>query len=339
METPAPRRPTMDDVAARAGVSRALVSIIFRSLPGASDETRNRVRAVAAEIGYRPDQRARLLSRKQTRLLGVTFGIGHEFHGDLLADLYSAVAGQGYELVLSGVAPGRSEGEAAQDLLALRCDGLILLGPTSLRSELERLGGQCPTVVVARAITSAVVDVVRTDDIAGARLATDHLVGLGHERIVHVDGGSAPGAAERRRGYQGAMRDAGLGELTRILPGGLTDDHGAGAARSLLNERVKLSAPTAAFVFNDSSAAGFLATVREAGVAVPGDLSLVAYDNSRLASTSWARLTTVSQDVGALSRTAVELAVARIAGALPGPPVLVAPGLVIRTTTAAVHRP
>jgi DNA-binding LacI/PurR family transcriptional regulator len=325
----------MDDVAMRAGVSRALVSIVFRDLPGASQRTRDRVRATAAEIGYQPNHRARLLSRKQTRLLGVTFGVGSEFHNDLLAKLYAAAARRGYELVLSGVAPGRTEGQAVHDLLSLRCDALILLGPMLARAGLEQIGGQCPTVAVARAVTSTAVDVVRTDDVTGARLATDHLIALGHRRIVHVDGGRAPGAAERRRGYRAAMRGADLSQLIRIVPGGLTDQDGVTAAHDVLAHHDRHRGPSAAFVFNDPSAAGFLDAVRRGGLRVPDDLSVVAYDNSRLASTSWAQLTTVGQDVGALARTAVELAVTRIDGRSPVSPVLVAPSLVVRSTTAA----
>src|SRR4029450_11020997 len=123
-----PRRPTMEDVALRAGVSRPLVSIVFRDQPGASEETRARVRAAAAEIGYRPDTRAQLLSRKQTRVIGVSFGVGHEFHADLVTELYAAAQDSGYELVLSGVTPDRREQRAAQDLLAFRCDAVILVG-------------------------------------------------------------------------------------------------------------------------------------------------------------------------------------------------------------------
>ena len=77
--------PTMEDVATRAGVSRALVSIVFRGLPGASPENRERVRRAAAELGFRPDRRASLLGSKRTNLLGVAFGVGHEFHADLIS--------------------------------------------------------------------------------------------------------------------------------------------------------------------------------------------------------------------------------------------------------------
>src|SRR5690348_16676524 len=94
------RRPTMSDVAGRAGVSRALVSIVFRDQPGAAEVTRARVLAAAEELGYQPDTRARLLSRRQTRLIGVTFGVGYEFHADLLSELYAAAQDRGYELTL-----------------------------------------------------------------------------------------------------------------------------------------------------------------------------------------------------------------------------------------------
>jgi DNA-binding LacI/PurR family transcriptional regulator len=323
----------MEDVALRAGVSRPLVSIVFRDQPGASDETRDRVRAAAAELGYRPDTRAQLLSRKQTRLIGVSFGVGHEFHAELVTELYAAAQHSGYELVLSGVTPNRREQRAAQDLLAFRCDAVILLGPSARLADLAAIGRQTPTVVVARAARVEAIDVVRTDDVTGAELATRHLLELGHSAIVHVDGGRAPGAAERRRGYQAAMRAAGLAQLAKIIPGGLTEAEGSRAANWLIGR--DRDRATAAFVFNDQSAVGFLATVRGSGIDVPGQVSLVGYDDSRLARASWARLTTVGQDTAAIARAAVQLAIARIAGEPAGKPVSIKPTLIERATTAA----
>jgi DNA-binding LacI/PurR family transcriptional regulator len=323
----------MTDVAARAGVSRALVSIVFRDQPGAGDDTRARVRAAAEEIGYRPDTRARLLSRKQTRLIGVSFGVGHEFHAGLVTELYAVAQDYGYELALSGVTPARREQRAAQDLLSLRCDALILLGPTARSAELAGIGRQTPTVVLVRAASAEGVDVVRTDDVTGAKLATRHLLELGHTKIVHVDGGRAPGAAERRRGYQAVMRAAGLNHLIMIVPGGLTESEGSRAAGRLLAGHDQIPA-TAVTVFNDASAVGFLATVRAAGVDVPRQLSIVGYDDSRLARASWVRLTTIAQDTKAIARAAVERAVGRIGGQPPGSLVLIKPTLVERSTTA-----
>ena len=161
----------MEDVALRAGVSRPLVSIVFRDQPSQRGDP-GRVRAAAAEIGYRPDTRAQLLSRKQTRLIGVSFGVGHEFHAELVTELYAAAQDSGYELVLSGVTPDRREQRAAQDLLAFRCDAVILLGPSARLADLAAIGRQTPTAVVARAVTAEGIDVVRTDDVTGAELAT-----------------------------------------------------------------------------------------------------------------------------------------------------------------------
>src|SRR5687767_6073717 len=122
--TPEMTRPTMEDVAAHAGVSRALVSIVYRDVPGASDATRARVLAAGAELGYRPDHRARLLGRQRTRLIGVTFDVRQSFHGDLIDSLYSEAESLGYDLTLSAVTPSRPETQAIQSLLDYRCEAL-----------------------------------------------------------------------------------------------------------------------------------------------------------------------------------------------------------------------
>src|SRR3954454_3480262 len=228
------RRVTLADVAARAGVSVALVSIVMRSAPGASPANREHVREVAEELGYRPDSRARVLRSSRSRLIGVVFGVQHAFHGDLLGGLYAAADAAGYELALSAVTPGRDERRAVASLLHDRCEALILLGPELPTSALAELAGRIPLVVVARAVRHRDVDVVRTDDAAGLHQAVDHLVGLGHTHIAHIDGGRAPGAAERRRGYRAALNRHGLGGSAQVLRGGLTEDDGAAAASALL---------------------------------------------------------------------------------------------------------
>ncbi|MGI3780065.1 MAG: LacI family DNA-binding transcriptional regulator [Janthinobacterium lividum] len=323
-------RPTMTDVAERAGVSRALVSIVFRDVPGASERTRERVRAAADELGYAPDRRARSLSRRRTRVLGVAFGLGHEFHADLLAELYRAATAHDQELALSGTTTDRGEGAAVADLLALRCDAVLLLGSGLPDRALDELAARVPTVVVARATGSPRVDVVRTDDVAGAALAAEHLLDLGHRQLVHVDGGSAAGADERRRGFQEAVGAAGLGPAD-VERGGLTEDDGAAAAGRLLARDVL---PTALAVFNDQSAAGLMDVLRQAGLRWPEDLSVVGYDDSPLARSRWARLTTVRQDVDALARLAVRRAVERVEEPdRPATEDLVAPSLVVRGST------
>jgi DNA-binding LacI/PurR family transcriptional regulator len=326
-----PTAVTMADVAERAGVSRALVSIVFRGVPGASTASRERVMRAAAELSYRPDQRARLLGSNRSRMLGVVYGLHHEFHAEIVERLYQAVDGTGYDLALGAAAPTRDEHRAVQSLLDYRCEGLILLGPTLPRTAIQELAGRLPVVVVARALRSRAVDVVRTDDVAGARLAVEHLAGLGHESITHVDGGRAPGAAERRGGYRAAMRGFGLESEMRLVPGGLSEQDGERAAVQLATGPL----PTAITAFNDHCAAGLLAALRGRGVRVPDELSLVGYDDSHIASLPSIALTTIAQDAPTLARAALDLALARTDDGKREPSdVVVPPKLVVRQTSA-----
>jgi DNA-binding LacI/PurR family transcriptional regulator len=323
------RRPTLADVAARAGVSTALVSIVMRDAPGASAATRQRVLDVAAQLGYHPDSRARLLRSGRSRLLGVVFGVQHAFHADLVTGLYSAAEKLGYELTLSAVTPQRDERTAIAGLLQDRCEALILLGPQIPTSNLAELATRMPVVVVARGVRNPAVDVIRTADSDGLHQAVDHLVQLGHRRITHVDGARAPGAAERRRGYRDAMHRHGLDSYIRIVGGGLTEEAGATAAQALLAHP-----PTAVTVFNDRCATGVLDVVRRAGLSVPGDLSVVGYDDSSLARLAHVNLTTIAQDTTTITTEAVARAADRIDGApVRRRELIVPPHLVTRGTT------
>ncbi|GGK62712.1 LacI family DNA-binding transcriptional regulator [Streptomyces flaveus] len=331
---PAGKRPTLADVAARAGVSTALVSIVMRDAKGASAATRERVLQAAREIGYRPDARARLLRSQRSRLLGVQFGLQHPFHTDLVEGLYAAAEPAGYQIALSAVAAGRGEQRAVESLLADRCEALILLGPQAPAARLAELAGQLPVVSVARRLRPSVpgLEVVRTADDEGARQAVDHLVALGHRDIVHIDGGRAPGAADRRRGYRTAMNRHGLAEHIRILPAGLTEEDGADAARALSADRPH---PTAVMAFNDRCATGVLDVFLRAGIAVPDDISVVGFDDSHLARLAHIDLTTVGQDIPRLAHLAVSRAVARLEGdKSPAGEDVITPRLVVRSTTA-----
>jgi DNA-binding LacI/PurR family transcriptional regulator len=319
----------MEDVARAAGVSRALVSIVYRDAPGASDATRARVLAAGSELGYRPDHRARLLGRTRTRLLGVTFDVQAPFHGGLVEALYSAAEAAGYDLALSAVAPSRDESRAVQSLLDYRCEALILLGPQLSPSALSALAESQPVIVVGRKVRAEGVDVVRTDDTAGSRLAVEHLVSLGHRHILHIDGGKASGAAERRTGYRTAMRHAGLAPL--IQPGGRTESDGADAAKNFLNDSPSVTAVT---LFNDRLATGFLDTIRQSSLEIPGDLSVVGYDNTTIAALSHISLTTIAQNTPALASQTITTAHARLTATPTTPTTPVAPTLVSRSTTA-----
>ncbi|WP_327406409.1 LacI family transcriptional regulator [Streptomyces sp. NBC_01288] len=328
------KRPTLAHVAARAGVSVALVSIVMRGAYGASATTRERVLKAAEEIGYRPDTRARVLRSNRSRLLGVQFGLRHPFHTDLVEGIYAAAEPAGYQVALSAVAPTRGERQAVEALLADRCEALVLLGPEVPAARLAHLATQVPVVSVARRLRPAppAVDVVRTADDEGARQAVDHLVALGHRAIAHIDGGRAPGAADRRRGYRTAMHRHGLDDHVRVLPGGLTEDDGARAARTLLAEKRR---PSSVLAFNDRCATGVLDTFLRAGVSVPGDISVVGFDDTSLSRLAHIDLTTVAQDVPRLAELAVGRAIARLDGeAVADGEQVVPPHLVVRGTTA-----
>lgn len=332
------RRPTMADVADRAGVSRTLVSFILDGKPGASAETRRRVLAVADEIGYRPDSAARLLARGRSRTLGVLTDVRQLFQAELVTNIYPAAESIGYEVLLSANLPDRDESVPIDALLSHRCGGLILLGPKSDIGYLQTLAERVPVVVVGRRLsTSARLATVRTDDAKGIRQAVNYLVELGHRDIHHVDGGTDPGSADRRRAYRAAMRSHGLADHANVIPGAHNEEAGAVAARAMLAQP---SLPTAVLAGNDRCALGLLDVFARAGVDVPGELSLIGYDDSRLSDNPRIDLTTVHQDASALARHAVQLAAKMLEETRNGlADVVLEPKLVVRGTTSAPRGP
>ncbi|MDT5071935.1 MAG: hypothetical protein QOH82_1255 [Mycobacterium sp.] len=299
-------RPTLQDVAERAGVSRALVSIVMRDVPGASAATRLRVRQAADDIGYRPDPRARMLRAQRSKLLGVVFTAGQEFHAGLVDGVYLAAESRGYDVLISCVTAHHDERRAVGTLLDDRCEALILIGSELPSRDLVDVDERLPVVVLARKVGK--VDSVRSDDALGAALAVDHLAGLGHGALVYLDAGRAPGAAERRNG----VRRTGMARsvTTTILAGGLTEREGAAAATAMLGSGDAL--PTAIFAFNDRCALGVVDVLLRAAVRVPEDVSVVGFDDSPLAGLAHVDLTTIGQDGARLAELAVARAVDRI---------------------------
>ncbi|MFF0945525.1 LacI family DNA-binding transcriptional regulator [Kocuria sp. CPCC 205300] len=330
------RRVTMRDVARVAGVSQPLVSIVFRDAPGASAETRSHVLAVAGQLGYRRDERARLLRQGRSRLLGVAFEPVQPFHGEILDGLHTAAQQRGYDVVLSAVTPHRSEDAALEALLRDRCEALVLLGSALPQTRLEQISTMLPVVSVTRAFDAQAFDSVATDDHRGAVLAVEHLLGLGHRRIAYIDADREAGGARRRTGYQDTMTAAGLGEQMLIVRGGASEAEGATAITQLLAQD---PAPTAVMAFNDRCAVGVISQARVLGRCVPGDLSVVGFDDSEQASLPYLDLTTLAQDPRLLARTAVDLALRRLDmtaedTAVTGEHVVLPAQLVTRTSTA-----
>lgn len=319
-------RPTMADVARIAGVSPALVSIVMRGVEGASVDTRARIKAIADDIGYVPDRRAQKLRQASSRLIGVTFDLEQPFHSDLVEHIYSASERHGYDVTLSAVAPTRDESRAVQALLRERCEAVVLLGSHLSATDLKDIDGRAPVVELLKSTDG--ISSVRSDDVAGTELAVEYLIKLGHKQIAHIDGRRAPGADDRRQGFSAAMWRHGLEPV--IVDGGITETEGAEGMRTLLGSEV---VPTAVVAFNDNSATGVLDLLLRRGVDVPGEISVVGYDDSRLARIAHINLTSVSQDVEGLADAAVGSVLARIGGGEPVGVVL-APKLVRRGTVA-----
>ena len=312
-----------------------MVSFILDGKPGASEETRQRVLAVAEEIGYRPDSAERLLARGRSRTLGVLMDVHQLFQAELVTGIYPAAESIGYEVLLSANLPDRDESVPVDALLSHRCGGLILLGPTSDVGYLRDLADRIPVVVVGRrlAATADNLATVRTDDAKGMRQAVSYLVELGHRDIHHVDGGTDPGSADRRRAYRTAMRSHGLSKCANVIPGAHNEEAGAAAARAMLAEP---ALPTAVLAGNDRCALGLLDVFTRAGVQVPKELSLIGYDDSHLSDNPRVDLTTVHQEAAAIARHSVQLAVDMLEERRSGrAEVVLEPKLVVRGTTGA----
>lgn len=321
------RRATLMDVAQAAGVSRALVSIVMRGAPGASESTRLKVLAAAQDLGYRPDSRARLLRSARTRLLGLSFSTSQPFHAEIVDAAYAEAAAKGYEIALSAVAAGRPETRAAEALLDVGAAALLLVSPTLSDQELSRLAAQVPVISLLRDDVGPSIDSVSSDDRAGIREAVAHLAGLGHRHIVHVDGGSAVSAGKRREAFSAEMLRLGLEPVT--VAGGPAEEDGISAGRL-----VPKDVTTAVVAFNDRCALGIIESMRARGLDVPGDVSVLGYDDSQFARLSYVQLSSISQDAPLLAAAAVDLAAARIEGTAPPSHIVRTPHLVVRKTTA-----
>ena len=327
----------MQDIADQVGVSKALVSLVFRKAPGPSEETRAKVFATAEELGYRVNRTAALMTARRSHLIGVMTDIRNSFHAEMVEDIVEASDRAGYEVVLGAVTTTHGESKVIDTLLDFRCEGVILLGPESDVAALTEMGQQLPTVVVGRRVASPALDVVRAADARGIGAVVDHLIGLGHRRIVHVTGGSGSIAADRRKGYLRAMRRNGLDEHVEFIEGDFTENAGVDAAKVLLTaDRL----PSAVVCANDRSAVGLLDALRRAGVDVPGAVSITGYDDSVLAQLGHIDLTSVSQAPREQANRAVEAVVERLdrGRTEPASSVLM-PQLVVRGTTAAPAAP
>ncbi|MGR6973733.1 LacI family DNA-binding transcriptional regulator [Streptomyces cynarae] len=328
------RPPTIRDVAERAGVSKSLVSLVLRGSDQVRPEKRRAVLAAVEELGYRPNAAARSLSERRTRTVGVLLNdMRNPWFVELLDGLNSRLHDAGLRMLLADGHLNRRLGEdLTRTFTDLRVDGLIAVGTLPPSEALRQAAARVPTVVAgAREPELPAVDIVANDDEHGARLATEHLIGLGHRRIAHIAGQGVVGAL-RRRSFETVMRHHGLEDSAIVEQGDLTEEGGYRAAVRLLSARQR---PTAVFAFNDIACVGALSAAEELGLRVPHDLSLVGYDNTYLSRLRHLWLTTVDNGSHDVGRRAAGRLLDRIADpARPAELVLTTPALEVRGTTS-----
>ena len=329
------RPPSIRDVADAAGVSYQTVSRVLNDHPKVHRDTAARVQAAVVELGYRPNRAARALVTKRSRTIGVLI-TARPLYGPFSSFLAieQAARERGYAVTAS---PNASDeiadiAQAIDSLLMHGVEGIVAIAPQDrARDAIHRIGARVPVLTLQGAPDE--VDGFPIDQRGGARLATRHLVELGHRRILHIPGPAGwAEAEERRRGYLEEMAAHGLPPLLAD-PGDWTPEAGYVSGRSAL-ARWDV---TAVFTANDEMAVGLLAAAREAGLAVPGDLSVVGFDDFPSAPYLAPPLTTIEQDFAEIGRRAIDALIDEIEHgvALPSMPPL--PWrLVVRSSTAEV---
>ncbi|WP_271984047.1 LacI family DNA-binding transcriptional regulator [Pseudoclavibacter terrae] len=303
------RRVTMRDVADAAGVSQPLVSIVMRDVPGASPESRAHVLQVAARLGYRRDERARMLKQGRSRLVGIVFHAAQPFHGQLIDELQLAARAAGYNVSLAAVTKRRGEADAIEALLGERVEGLVLLGASLDEPQLDRIADEVPVVTVASQYSSERFDSVSMDDARGTELAVQHLHQRGHSRILYLGAPGVSGDEVRTATFLEAAAEAGIGDEIAIVTGGASEAAGAEAIAVALR---RYPDTTAVIAFNDRSAQGVVAQARLLGKRVPEDLAVVGFDNSEQAELPYLQLTSLAQDPAQLASAAIEMVVGRV---------------------------
>lgn len=313
-----PERVTSADVARLAGVSQSAVSRVFTPGASVSPRTAAKVRAAAERLGYRPNVLARSLITGRTRIIGLVVAyLDNQFYPVALELLSRALQARGYHILVFMAGDAGDSGEAVaevvRELLDYQVEGLV----TASVAMTDELTARCsaagiPVVLFNRGQDDPRLSEVTSDNVAGARRATEFLIAGGHRRIAHVMGwqGSSTGR-DRARGFRAAMAAAGL------APHGLIDgmyrrETAAAATRELFEATVP---PDAVFVGNDHMAFAVMDTIRhELGLRIPEDVSVVGYDDVPMAAWPAYDLTTVRQPVHRMVEATVEALLGQIEG-------------------------
>jgi len=300
-------------VAARAGVSQSAVSRVFTPGASASAKTVEKVKAAAAELGYRPNMMARAMITGKSRIIGLVVAyLDNQFYPLALERLSNALQEQGYHILVFTAANDASQvAEVMQELIDYQVDGIVTASvaiSSTLTKRCEVAG--IPVVMFNRAQDGGEISAVTSANQAGGRCVAKAFVESGHKNIAHISGwlGSSTGR-DRQAGFVAGLADAGLTPLA-LIDGMFDRDVAAQAARDLM---ARTDAPDAIFVGNDHMAFAVLDVLRaELGLNVPNDVAVIGYDDVPLASWAAYDLTTVRQPVNQMVEATVEILLAQI---------------------------
>jgi LacI family transcriptional regulator len=294
---------TIKDVARAAGVSVATVSRVQNGSALVKETTRRRVGEVATRMGYSPNGAAQSLITSRTNTLGVLLpDLYGEFFSEVIRGIDQAAQRHGHHLLVSSSHDDRSAVETALRSMRGRVDGLIVMWPDLDEAGTPSLPTGFPVVLLNAPLGSHGFDVITVANYDGAYAMVDHLLDLGHRRIAIIKGieGNAD-AAERLRGYRGALASAGLAAATIEVAGQFTETSGFRAVNELLRREIR---PSAIFAANDAMAIGALSALRQAGLRVPEDMALAGFDDIPMAQYLDPPLSSVHVDISALGEHA-----------------------------------
>ncbi|NRF65766.1 LacI family DNA-binding transcriptional regulator [Aquincola sp. S2] len=333
---PAGGKVTLEMVALRSGVSPATVSRILNGTAVVSDEKRAAVDLAIAELGFVPNPIARGLAGGRTLSAGViTQAIDSPFYGVALRGIEEVLDKAGYiPLFVSGHWNADEEKRCIEVLRSRRVDGLIVLTGRLGDAELGKVAKTLPTVITGRVLKAPGLYSLQFDDFEGARLATEHLLSLGHRRIAFIAGDPVhPDANERLRGYRSALQAAGVRfKSSLVLQGSFIEESGRAAVQRLLASGEAFSA---IFAANDQMAFGAALALYEEGLRVPDDVSVVGFDDLAGATHSIPPLTTIQQSGLEMGRLAAASLLELLAGELPKAQ-LPKPQLIVRASTRPI---
>jgi DNA-binding LacI/PurR family transcriptional regulator len=311
---------TLQDIADMLRLSKSTVSRALSGDPRVAEDTRARVAALARHMGYTPNPTARALATRRTNTIGLVVpwaprSLSDPFYLEFLGAAGDEAMRSGYSLFLSapdgdGAGAVRAHAELADPR---RIDGMILTEPRASDERITLLHSVGLPFVVLGVAPDPDVSWISGDNTAGARDAVDYLIGLGHTRIACITGPPDQTASDARfEGYRLAMSGAGLPLDRNIIEAAdFTQSGGYSAMNVVIGSR---GAPSAVFACNDVMALGAMRALREAGLAVPADVSVVGFDGISMAEYVDPPLATVKQPIQELGRMAVQILIGRMSG-------------------------